>query len=215
MALCLLGGGFFVFLHADTLPGRLTVEDVYGGSDFSAKSIASMQWAEDKNVLYSVEGRSLIETDASSGKTRLIAEVPVEIQGYSFSQDKSKLLIFTNSKRVWRSNTKGDWWVLNLKTANFRQLGLGFESSEMMFAKFSPKGDRVAYVYKNNIYVEDARLLSLLDICPIFHITTVTMLLNFLCFSCPVHHSRSRMNKIAHSRETIEENLINDQLTEA
>jgi len=153
-AFCFLGAVAGTSLRADGPQGKLTIDDLYGNRLYAAKGIPSLQWAEDKNVLYSVEGKSLIETDASSGKRRTVVETYLDIDGYSFSSDKSKLLIFTNSKRVWRDNTKGDWWVLDLKGHTLRQLGAGFEPSEMMFAKFSPKGDRVAYVYKGNIYVE-------------------------------------------------------------
>ncbi|MHC5062189.1 MAG: S9 family peptidase, partial [Planctomycetota bacterium] len=67
------------------------------------------------------------------------------------------LLIFTNSKRVWRRNTKGDYWVLNLQNRKLQKLGAHADPATLMFAKFSPRGDRVAYVCKNNIYVEDLK----------------------------------------------------------
>ena len=37
---------------------------------------------------------------------------PLEIEAYEWSADRSKLLIFTNTRRVWRLNTRGDYWVL-------------------------------------------------------------------------------------------------------
>ena len=87
---------------------------------------------------------------------------PVMVEDYIWSEDNSKLLIYTNSSRVWRTNTRGDYWVLDLNSGQFRQIGLGltnlkgaFEPSRMMFAKFSPAADKVAFVYFNNIYVED------------------------------------------------------------
>jgi dipeptidyl-peptidase-4 len=88
------------------------------------------------------------------------------IQEYSLSQDGKKLLIFTNTRKVWRRNTRGDYWVLNLASRKLRQLGGNAEPSTLMFAKFSPSGDCVAYVIKNNIYVENlatGRILPLTD----------------------------------------------------
>ena len=64
-------------------------------------------------------------------------------------------MIYNNTKRVWRYDTKGDYWVLTLKDGTLRQLGKGLPQSSMMFAKFSPDGTRVAFVSNNNIYVED------------------------------------------------------------
>ena len=70
--------------------------------------------------------------------------------------DEQKLLIFTNSARVWRSNTRGDYWVLDLKANSLRKLGgADAKPATLMFAKFSPDGQRVGYVRENNIYVEN------------------------------------------------------------
>ena len=45
--------------------------------------------------------------------------------------------------------------MLDIKSGKLRQLGKSFEPATMMFAKFSPDGSRVAYVSKQNIYVEE------------------------------------------------------------
>ncbi len=67
----------------------------------------------------------------------------------------SMLLIFTNTRRVWRQHTRGDYWVLNMESGKLQQLGKSVEPATMMFAKFSPDASKVAYVSKLNIYVED------------------------------------------------------------
>jgi len=82
------------------------------------------------------------------------ASRPLEIEDYSWSRDGRQLLVFTNSRRVWRSNTRGDYWVLSLDDWNLRKIGGGALEASLMFAKFSPDGTRVAYVRENNIYVE-------------------------------------------------------------
>ncbi|KKB48192.1 hypothetical protein HMPREF1212_03510 [Parabacteroides sp. HGS0025] len=87
-------------------------------------------------------------TDKSTGKK-------IGMGRLSWSNDNDKVLIFNNTKRVWRYDTRGDYWVLSLHDGNLRQLGKGLPESSMMFAKFSPDGTRVAYVSNNNIYVED------------------------------------------------------------
>ena len=63
-------------------------------------------------------------------------------------------LQFTNSKKVWRMNTRGDYYLVDVKTGDKRKLGKDFPESSLMFAKFSPDGTRVAYVSGNNIYME-------------------------------------------------------------
>jgi dipeptidyl-peptidase-4 len=80
---------------------------------------------------------------------------PLEIEDYSWSADGRRLLIFTNTSRVWRQNTRGDYWVLDLPGDRLTKIGAGAAESTLMFAKFSPDGTRVAYVRQNDLYVED------------------------------------------------------------
>lgn len=81
--------------------------------------------------------------------------LPVAVEDFQFSQDEEKVLMYTNSKRVWRYRTRGDYWVLDRKTRTIKQIGIGRPPSSLMFAKFSPDGSKVAYVSERNIYVED------------------------------------------------------------
>ena len=80
---------------------------------------------------------------------------PLTISGYQWSPDKSKLLIFTNTKKVWRQNTRGDYWLLDRASGALKKLGGNGPEASLMFAKFSPDGTRVAYVRAQNVYVED------------------------------------------------------------
>ncbi|MBP3713857.1 MAG: S9 family peptidase, partial [Phocaeicola sp.] len=79
---------------------------------------------------------------------------PIAVRSFTFSDDNSKALIYTNTRRVWRYDTKGDYWVLDLVSGKMQQLGKKFPEATLMFAKFSPDATRVAYVSENNIYVE-------------------------------------------------------------
>ena len=113
------------------------------------------------------KGFDIVAYDAVTGGNRTVlvsssslvpkgANEPLAIETYSWSPDHTKLLAFTNSKRVWRRNTRGDFWVLDRSTGTLTQLGdLASPPSSLMFAKFSPDGRAVAYVRNNNLYVED------------------------------------------------------------
>lgn len=87
-------------------------------------------------------------TPAGSGK-------PLSVRDFSFSADGSRLLIYTNSKRVWRLDTRGDYWVLDIAGNKLQQIGKDKPASSLMFAKFSPDASQVAYVSGHNIYAED------------------------------------------------------------
>lgn len=150
---------------------KITLEDIFSKGRYNAKGIRALEWADNGDGYYTVEKREgdnatdLIFTDIEKGVcTRFISseelvpegeEAAVEIQGYTFSPDRSKMLIYSNSRKVWRDNTRGEYFVFDLESRRLDRIGKGLEPSSMMFAKFSPQGDRVAFVYKNNIYVEE------------------------------------------------------------
>ncbi|WP_160711062.1 S9 family peptidase [Chitinophaga solisilvae] len=77
------------------------------------------------------------------------------VRDFSFSEDGKKLIIYTNAKKVWRYETRGDYWILDLPTGKLQQLGKDKPASSLMFAKLSPDGSKAAYVSEHNIYVED------------------------------------------------------------
>ena len=93
--------------------------------------------------------------------TRLVptgANAPIDVEDYEWSPDHSKLLIFTNSARVWRQNTRGDYLGARSRaTGRLAQARRPDAPSRRrcMFAKFSPDGTRVGYVREHNLYVED------------------------------------------------------------
>ncbi len=100
--------------------------------------------------------------------------VPLDIDDYTWSADGAQLLVFTNSRRVWRQNTRGDYWVLDRRSGSLRRLG-GRDAppSSLMYAKFAPAGDRVGYVRQGDLYVErltDGRITRLTDNADSLHV---------------------------------------------
>jgi dipeptidyl-peptidase-4 len=142
--------------------------------EYSAKRPASFQWLDGGKRYTLLEpaaspakGQELVSYDTASGSGRTVlvpaaafipkgATAPLAVQAYDWSADHTRLLLFTNSRKVWRQNTRGDFWVLDLQTHALTQLGgSAAVPSTLMFAKFSPDGRNVAYVRENNLYAED------------------------------------------------------------
>jgi dipeptidyl-peptidase-4 len=114
-----------------------------------------IKWAEDI-IFYdpaTMERKVLVSAAQLTPKGE---ESALTIDDYIWSDDRGKLLIYTNSVKVWRTKSRGDYWVLDLASGDLWQLG-GSEAEEstLQFAKFSSDATRVAYVRKDNIYVQD------------------------------------------------------------
>jgi dipeptidyl-peptidase-4 len=87
-------------------------------------------------------------TDPATNKTL----VP---QSYEFNGNYTRVLIFTNTVKVWRYNTMGDYWLYDIIADKLTQMGTSLPARSLMFAKFSPDGKAVAYVSEHNIFTED------------------------------------------------------------
>ena len=150
---------------------KLTLDDIYTNGLYRSKGIGQLRWMKDNKSYSTLEfnaaakGNDIVRYDVAGGTRSVLvnanqllpagASKPLPVDDYTWSDDNNKLLIFTNTRKVWRYNTRGDYWVLNLTNGKLKKLGKGLEEATLMFAKFSPDGGRVAYVSKLNIYVED------------------------------------------------------------
>lgn len=134
-------------------------------SFFSAAQDEDIEWLKNGNSFYRIENNNIIRYQLPSFQATVIIDsaklIPkgqskaIRVRSFSFSGDEKKVLIYTNSKKVWRMDTRGDYWVLNVADNTFKQLGKGRPASSLMFAKLSPDGTKAAYVSGHNIYVED------------------------------------------------------------
>ena len=151
--------------------GILTIDRIFNSDEFSPQRFGPARWIDNGAGYTTLErsdspegGRDIVRYDTKSGKRTILVSAqklvppgssePLQIANYNWSPDGNLLLIFTNTKRVWRQNTRGDYWVVNLKTLELKKLGSKFKESTLMFAKFYPDGKTVGYVREHNIYVE-------------------------------------------------------------
>ena len=110
------------------------------------------------------EVSDLVAYESATGKRAILvsarqftpvgAKAPLAVEDYSWSTDNRQMLIFTNSRKVWRLHTRGDYWVLRVRDGRLTKLGGPAPEASLMFAKFSPDGSSVAYVRANDLYVE-------------------------------------------------------------
>lgn len=130
-----------------------------------------MRWAKDGNSFYRFEADQIVNVALPSNTKTIVAtkqqltpkgeSKPITVNLFTFSEDGQKLLLYTNTKRVWRINTRGDYWVLDLKKNELKKIGGSQPESSLMFAKFSPDGTKVAFVSGYNVFVEDLATGSL------------------------------------------------------
>jgi dipeptidyl-peptidase-4 len=171
--ICILIFCFFSYSFSqESDRGLLTINRIFNSYEFYPDFYGPVKWLEDGSGFTAVEyssavpgGQDLVKYDPQTSKSSVLIsasdlkpagyDMPLEISNYSWSKDGNKLLIFTNTARVWRYNTRGDYWIFDIGTRKLKQIGTFADPSTLMFAKFSPDGNKVAYVVRNNIYTEN------------------------------------------------------------
>jgi len=148
----------------------LTLDRLYASREFSARGLGQAHWLEDGGYTVVAEsptvpnGEDIVRVDPRTDGRRVLITAqqltpaggqPLGVEGSSWSEDGQKLLVFTNTARVWRYNTRGDYWVLDRASGRLQQIGSDHPESSLMYAKFSPDGTRVGFVSENDLYVQD------------------------------------------------------------
>jgi dipeptidyl-peptidase-4 len=157
------------------------IDRIFQQREYDAPRFGPARWLPGGSAYAIVEpvaapskGREIVRYDAATGARSVLvaaslltpkgAAAPLDVSDYAWSADGGRLLVFTNTRKVWRDNTRGDYWVLTLQGGSLRKVGGEAPEASLMFAKFSPDGTRVAYVRGNNLYVErldDGRIAQL------------------------------------------------------
>jgi len=172
-----------------------TLRRIFASADFAPQRFGPARWIENGTAYTTVEKSAampdafdIVRYETATGARSVYisarqlvpsgASEALDFDDYAWSADGNLLLLFTNTQRVWRQNTRGDYWVLNRKTGALTKLGgPNAPPSTLMYAKFSPAGDRVAYVRQGNIYVErlsDGAIIALTSDADSLHVNGMT-----------------------------------------
>jgi dipeptidyl-peptidase-4 len=158
--------------HAVADGTAITLDRIFASREFEARTVQRSHWSRRAPAYFALSeatggrpGSDMVRIDLESGAQEVVvpsealtpegAERPLTVEDFWFTDDESKVMLFTASKKVWRRNTRGDYWVLDVAARELKKLGGDAAPSTLMFAKFSPDGTRVAYVRENNIYVQN------------------------------------------------------------
>lgn len=175
LALCL---GLLAALQAPAAAAQtrgeepeLSLRALFASPQFFGATFQGGRWAETGPVIRYIErdpatgATHLMEYDLEAdARTRLIDGSKLQkpdgggdllrIEGYTYSPDRSKVLLYTDSERVWRLNTKGFYYVYDLESGSLEPVA-DREKGFQMFAKFDPAGGRVAFVRERDLFVVD------------------------------------------------------------
>ena len=156
----ILGLSFLLIIPVFAQKRDITLDDLWKNYSFYPKSYSglnSMNDGEHYSTMKKTEdGQEIIKYQfKNGGKVRTLFKsadfkIP-KIGSYTFSKDEKQLLLATNTEKIYRYSSQSIYYVYNVFTDKLKKLS----DDKVMYATFSPKGDKVAYVLENNLLIKD------------------------------------------------------------
>lgn len=152
---------FFFFITASSAQQKITLEDIYSNNTFATEDLPSFHFMFNSDSIitmpidqhgaalqkYSFENPGRIETILDS---RNFGEIN-SFDSYQFSSDETKIIVGTNSEKIFRRSSLADFYVYDRHTKRLS----GIAAYKIQEPLFSPDGLKVAYAFENNLYVKD------------------------------------------------------------
>ena len=105
----------------------------------------------DAVVMYSIVNGKAVDTLFRAGWVETEG-FDGTFNGHAFSEDEQLMLIESQRESIYRRSSKAYFYVYNRQTRDFKKV---FDQGKIMHCTFSPDGNKVAFVYDNNLYTHD------------------------------------------------------------
>ena len=138
---------------------EVTLENIWKTYDFYPKSVSGFNSMQDGNYYSKLDkmgdNSQINKYSFRTGqKTFTLVDsknIEIEMNNYTFSKDEKKVLFANETEKIYRYSSKSIYHIYNLKTKKLEKLS----DDKVMYADFSPSGDKVAYINSNNLFVKD------------------------------------------------------------
>lgn len=138
---------------------KMNIKDITSGA-FSAQTISGINPIEgtDQYASISQDGKQIIEYSFKTGKQTAVlfdvnntmGEKIDKFDGYILSPKGDKMLIRTNTERVYRRSYKADFYIYTIKSTKLEKLS---EGGKQQVPQWSPDGNQIAFVRDNNLFL--------------------------------------------------------------
>ncbi|HRS53706.1 MAG TPA: DPP IV N-terminal domain-containing protein [Bacteroidales bacterium] len=142
---------------------ELTLEKIFASAEFYPYSVENV-WNMNNGEHYCLlENASINEYTYKTGKKirtilnskdLLIGQnkIPPQIDDFVFSNDEKKILISTETEPLYRRSNFSKYIVWDAVNKQSTEI---FNGNKIRLAEFAPDGNKVAFVFNNNLYYQD------------------------------------------------------------
>ena len=159
LPLLLFIGMTFSICHSQNV---LTLEKIWKDHSFSHSRVPGFNFMNDGQHYTRLVQNKIIKYDLLTGE--IVDELldgdsikgqsgfEGKISSYNFNQDETKIIVKSASEAIYRRSSKAYFHIYDVKNQSLQSV---FEEDKIMYATLSPDGNKVAYVWKNNLYYLD------------------------------------------------------------
>jgi len=155
---------FVIFCVSAVAQQEITLDKLWKTYDYYANSVPGFRFMNDGKHYTTLEEGVIKKYDLTTGDfvedlfiaTTLKGQDGFEgkMSNYRFNVDETKIMIGANSESIYRRSSKADYFVYDRSSKKLTSI---FSDDKIMFPTLSPEGDKVAYVWKNDIYYKDLK----------------------------------------------------------
>lgn len=160
--------GWTLFLSILILPfsgvmaqeaAAITLEQIWKEYEFSPKSLPGLRFQKDGKHFTRLKDGKVVQYDVVTGEqsrilfdTAFLTDYSDLVTGYSFSSDEKKILLESQPRSIYRRSKEARYVVYESGKMNVTPV---FDEGKIMHAQFDPKGEKVAFVFDNDLYIKD------------------------------------------------------------
>ncbi|MEP7196219.1 MAG: S9 family peptidase [Saprospiraceae bacterium] len=151
---------FLVFQFITAQKKEISLSDIFEKGVFRTRGIGDFDFRKDGKTYSRLNGNKIVRYDIVSGQElevlfdaeKQAMELMNKLSSYTFSSDEQNILLTINVESIYRYSSVAETYVYNLKLMKLIRV---FPEGKVMYPHFNPVGDKIAFVYKNNLYYQN------------------------------------------------------------
>lgn len=155
------------FAQSDS--SKLSIDRIFDPL-LETKSVPAIHWLTASGkycVIESAPGgqKNIVQYDIKSGENKILVPSSklifpgttntVNFESISWSDNDTRILLFTNVKQDGTDDKKGDYWVYDIPVNAWYKIGENLPAQQLKSGRFAPGGNKISFIYNNDIYVQD------------------------------------------------------------
>lgn len=149
-----------VLLQAQNKKEALSLENIHYYGTTNPKGVYGLRHMDNGTHYSRMESGKVVMYDYKAGESKVLFDsedakkqgMEYPMNNYEISKSGDRLLIETNTTSVYRHSKKSTYYIWDFTSKKLSKL---FNGAQVFYATFSPDETKAAFVFENNLFIED------------------------------------------------------------